>query len=117
MIAVDTNVLIGAIQTFDLQLERLDATRQCQRSGILSRAGRSIRGPLSDAIATLPETPEILPTWRKLVLEHRVAGIQVHDARIVAAMRVHRVNTILSFDLDDFTRYEGIAVVHPTEVK
>jgi predicted nucleic acid-binding protein len=51
------------------------------------------------------------------VLERRVSGIQVHDARIVAAMTVHQVNSILSFDLDDFKRYPGINVVHPTEVK
>jgi predicted nucleic acid-binding protein len=65
----------------------------------------------------VPETPEIFPSWRRLVLEHRVSGIQVHDARIVAAMRVHQVNKILSFDLDDFTRYSGITVVHPAEVR
>lgn len=56
----------------------------------------------------LPETPEILPTWRKLVHDYRVSGIQVHDARIVAAMMVHQVDQILSFDLDDFKRYIGI---------
>jgi predicted nucleic acid-binding protein len=65
----------------------------------------------------LPETPEIFPTWRKLVLDHRVSGIQVHDARIVAAMMVHQVDQILGFDLDDFKRYKGITVVHPMDVK
>jgi len=63
----------------------------------------------------LPETPEIFPAWRRLVIEYRVSGIQVHDARIVAAMSVHEVNRILSFDLDDFTRYRDITVVHPSE--
>jgi predicted nucleic acid-binding protein len=65
----------------------------------------------------VPETPEIFPTWRKLVLAYGVSGIQVHDARIVAAMSVHRVNKILSFDLDDFKRYTSVTVVHPAEVK
>jgi predicted nucleic acid-binding protein len=51
------------------------------------------------------------------VLEHRVSGIQVHDARIVAAMTVHQVNSILTFDLDDFARYSDITVVHPAKVK
>jgi hypothetical protein len=54
---------------------------------------------------------------RNLVLEHRVSGVQVHDTRIVAAMSIHQVSKILSFDLDDFTRYSGITVVHPAEVK
>jgi predicted nucleic acid-binding protein len=47
------------------------------------------------------------------VLQHRVSGIKVHDARIVAAMSVHQVPKILTFDLDDFKRYENITVVHP----
>jgi hypothetical protein len=32
-------------------------------------------------------------------------------------MSVHRVNKILSFDLDDFKRYTSVTVVHPAEVK
>jgi predicted nucleic acid-binding protein len=63
-----------------------------------------------------PETAEIFPTWRRLVLQHRVSGIQVHDARIVAAMTVHQVAKILTFDLDDFKRYENITVIHPTSI-
>jgi predicted nucleic acid-binding protein len=61
----------------------------------------------------LPETLEIFPNWRKLVLQHRVSGIKVHDTRIVAAMSVHHVPKILTFDRDDFNRYESITVVHP----
>jgi predicted nucleic acid-binding protein len=57
------------------------------------------------------------PTWRNLVLDYKVSGIQVHDARIVAAMMVHRVDQILTFDLDDFKRYGGITVIHPADVK
>jgi hypothetical protein len=70
-----------------------------------------------DAFQILPETPEIFSTWRELVLKHRVSGIQVHDARIVAAMRVHRLGRVLTFVVEDFKRYSGIAVVHPAEVR
>jgi predicted nucleic acid-binding protein len=61
----------------------------------------------------LPETSDIFPIWRRLVLEYRVSGIQVHDARIVAAMTAHQVGSILTFDLDDFKRYTAITVIHP----
>jgi len=61
----------------------------------------------------LPDTAEIFPVWHKLVVQHRVSGIQVHDARIVAAMTVHQVKAILTFDLDDFQRYGSIRVIHP----
>jgi predicted nucleic acid-binding protein len=146
MIAVDTNVLVGAIQTFDPQL-RVTARRAvkslyrqgkqllCFPQNLIEFWNASTRpatanglgftpeqaGRYVDRFQTflrlLPETPEIFPTWRRLVLEHRVSGIQVHDARIAAAMTVHQVSTILSFDLGDFKRYTGITVVHPTDVK
>jgi predicted nucleic acid-binding protein len=64
----------------------------------------------------LPERPEIFPAWRRIVSEYRVSGLQVHDARIVAAMKAYQIRTILTFDLSDFKRYAGVTVVHPTEV-
>ena len=60
----------------------------------------------------LPETPQIFPAWKDLVLTHKVSGIQVHDARIVAAMLVHQVNRILTFDVTDFRRYALITTLH-----
>src|SRR5215210_7509356 len=36
-----------------------------------------------------PDTPEIYPAWRELVAAVGVSGVQVHDARLVAVMRVH----------------------------
>src|ERR1700681_173715 len=130
MIAVDTNVLVGAIQTFDLRLRRTArrAVKSLYRQGeqlicfpqnLVEFWNASTRpadgnglgfGPEQAAryvdrfqtlMGLLPETPQIFPPWRRLVLEHRVSGVQVHDARIVAAMPVHQVNTILSFDLAD----------------
>ena len=54
--------------------------------------------------------------WRKLLVSHNVSGIQVHDARLVAAMRVHRVKRILTFNDRDFARYSDIEAVHPRTV-
>ena len=66
----------------------------------------------------LPDSSEIYPQWRRLVVKYRVAGVQVHDARLVAAMIVHNVKHILTFNVTDFTRYanEGIAAVNPAAV-
>lgn len=142
MIAVDTNVLVGAIQTFDphLRITARRAVKSLYRQGeqlvcfpqnlvefwnVSTRPARANGLGLTPEQAAryvdrfqtllqlLPETPEIFIAWRKLVLQHRVSGIQVHDARIVAAMNVHQVNKILTFDLDDFKRYAGITIVHP----
>jgi predicted nucleic acid-binding protein len=64
----------------------------------------------------LPETPAIYPAWENLVLQHRVVGKPSHDARLVAAMQVHGLTAILTFDKSGFTRFPGIEVIHPNEV-
>jgi predicted nucleic acid-binding protein len=61
----------------------------------------------------LPDTPEIYREWRRLVLVHAVSGTKVHDARLVAAMNVHGVKSILTFNTEDFARYTDIRAVHP----
>ena len=50
-------------------------------------------------------------------MDHRVSGVQVHDARLVAAMVSHGVRHILTFNTADFNRYapEGIIAVDPSE--
>ena len=64
----------------------------------------------------LPETPAIYPAWEALVLQHQVMGKPAHDARLVAAMEVHGITAILTFDKAGFSRYPGIEVVHPDEI-
>ena len=52
------------------------------------------------------------------VVEYGVSGVQVHDARLVAAMIFHNVKHILTFNGQDFRRYadEEIVAVNPTAV-
>ena len=54
--------------------------------------------------------------WRKLIVQYEVSGVQVHDTRLVAAMRVHGVKRVLTFNTKDFTRFKGIVAVSPTEI-
>lgn len=65
----------------------------------------------------LPDTPQIYQVWRRLVIEHQVHGVQVHDARLVAVMRAHDISHILTFNGKDFARYsrDGIVAVHPND--
>jgi predicted nucleic acid-binding protein len=63
----------------------------------------------------LPDTPAIFPVWESLVIQYRVYGKPAHDARLVAAMRVHGLTAILTFDRTGFSRYAGIEVVHPAD--
>jgi predicted nucleic acid-binding protein len=64
----------------------------------------------------LPETPAIYPVWESLVIQYRVFGKPAHDARLVAAMKVHGLTAILTFDKTGFSRYAGIEVVHPVAI-
>ena len=60
----------------------------------------------------LPEAP-LLQEWERVVTTYRVSGKNTHDARLVAAMIVHRIGSILTFDVQDFARYTEITVVDP----
>jgi predicted nucleic acid-binding protein len=64
----------------------------------------------------LPDNSAVYSEWRNLVVKYGVIGVQVHDARLAAAMLVHRTQHILTFNVTDFARFGGITPVHPTSV-
>jgi predicted nucleic acid-binding protein len=64
----------------------------------------------------LPDTPAIFHEWKRLVGNHAVSGAQVHDARIVAAMNVHGVDHLITFNDSDFRRYEKVSIFNPREI-
>jgi len=67
----------------------------------------------------LPDTPDIYKEWERLVVQYAVKGKNAHDARVVAAMKVHGVSNLLTFNGRDFARYipqEGITAVAPPDI-
>jgi predicted nucleic acid-binding protein len=70
---------------------------------------------LKRLFSPLPEAA-VFDEWERLVRVHRVSGKNTHDARLVAVMKVHGITSILTFNVQDFTRYRGIAVVHPDKL-
>jgi hypothetical protein len=42
------------------------------------------------------------------VVQYRVSGKPAHDARLVAAMKVHGLTSILTFDSTGFSRYTAL---------
>jgi predicted nucleic acid-binding protein len=64
----------------------------------------------------LLDDPAVHLIWRRLLVDHQVSGVQVHDARLVASMLVHGVQRILTFNTRDFVRYPGIEAVHPKDL-
>jgi len=69
-----------------------------------------------EKLRLLPDNLAIHEEWRRLLVTYSVSGVQVHDARLVAAMRVHGIKHILTFNDRDFTRYADIQAVHPRTV-
>lgn len=95
------------------------ATRPRERNGLGMSAEQAEAelDRLEDWLPLLPDTPEIQGEWRRLVTTHAVVGVRVHDTRLVAAMLVHAVSHLLTFNVNDFQRYPGITVVHPQDVR
>jgi predicted nucleic acid-binding protein len=64
----------------------------------------------------LPDDPAIYPEWERLVVRHDVAGKNVHDARIAAAMAVHGLTTLLTANKQDFKRFANLTIIEPADV-
>ena len=64
----------------------------------------------------LPDSTAVYERWKSLVLSYKVIGVNVFDARLVAAMTAHGVSHILTANVNDFNRYSGITVLAPDEV-
>jgi predicted nucleic acid-binding protein len=68
---------------------------------------------IKDLFPILPEPAAILEQWEYLVTTYEVSGKNTHDARLVAVMKLHGISRILTFNVADFTRFEGIEAVSP----
>ena len=66
----------------------------------------------SPSLAFLTESTEHWAVLRKLLVSGRIAGPQVHDARVAALCQQHGVSELWSADRD-FSRFVGVAVVNP----
>ncbi len=66
----------------------------------------------SPTLVPLAESAMHWPTLRALLAASRVAGAQVHDARVAALCRQHGVRELWSADRD-FGRFAGLTVVNP----
>jgi predicted nucleic acid-binding protein len=90
-------------------------TRPIERNGL----GRDVTETQTEVnrlkvlFPLLLDTEAIYQEWERLVVAYGVKGVNVHDARLVAAMLVHGLTHILTFNISDFARYSEITAVHP----
>jgi predicted nucleic acid-binding protein len=93
------------------------ATRPAQRNGLgltIAEAKTELER-LEGLFLILSDVPEIYPEWKRLILQYGVVGVNVHDARLVASMLVHKLTHILTFNVRDFNRYASeVTPVNPT---
>lgn len=75
-------------------------------------------GLIETTFPVLPDSPAVYPTWRRLVNQFSVSGVQVHDARLAAFMVVNAVPFILTLNSKDFNRYRPARInpVSPDQV-
>jgi predicted nucleic acid-binding protein len=94
------------------------ATRPATQNG-LGLTPAQAQGELARLKALYPlldDTPAVFPQWEQLVAHYQVSGKSAHDARLVAAMMVHGIGRILTFNVGDFRRYHRITVLDPQQV-
>lgn len=93
-------------------------TRPADRNGYgLTPQETDRRARLFEArLRLLPDSLSVHQDWRRLLVAHGVSGVQVHDARLVAAMHVHGLKRILTFNAKDFARFTDIEAQLPKDV-
>ena len=94
------------------------ATRPVESNGLGLSHEEVLRevNSIENLLTLLPDTPAIYATWKQIVQNHRVQGVKVYDARLVAVMTVYGVESVLTFNFADFKRYSNITALHPSSM-
>ena len=96
------NALTRPITRNGFGLTSLEADRQARQ--------------IESTFLLLPDNPAVHEEWRKMLVDLEISGVQVHDARLVAAMRVHGLKRILTLNDRDFRRFFDIKAVLPQDL-
>jgi predicted nucleic acid-binding protein len=94
------------------------STRPKDRNGFglsVAETERSAR-IIERGFTFLADTEAVYREWRRIVVQYGVSGVQVHDARLAAAMYAHGINQILTLNGPDFTRFADIATIDPHHI-
>jgi predicted nucleic acid-binding protein len=84
--------------------------------GLVPSQAERLLAHVENSAFRLPDSDAVYAEWRRLVVAHQVFGKTAHDARLVAAMLVHGIKHILTFNVPDFARYPNIVVLDPISV-
>jgi len=143
-VLVDSNILIRWVQLQDISHPIVDAcltrlvemnatlyytsqnlgefwnvlTRPTERNGYgySPRDADHLAGKIEQSLSLLSDSMHVHREWRQMLVDYGISGVQVHDARLVAAMRVHGVRRILTFNAKDFRRFQDVEAMLPQDV-
>jgi predicted nucleic acid-binding protein len=93
-------------------------TRPANRNGLglsVEEVREDVRF-IQDTMTLLPENEQVLSVWLRLLFDHRVLGVQVHDAHLAAVLEVHSVSNLLTLNGADFKRFPHVVAVHPQDL-
>lgn len=94
----------------------------CTRPTAVNGLGKTAAAAAAELVSLkslflfLDETPAIYGVWERLVATTPIVGKNAHDARLVAAMLVHGLTHLLTFNDRDFRVFPGITAVTPADV-
>jgi predicted nucleic acid-binding protein len=94
------------------------ATRPADRNG-LGMSPEEVRqevGNIEKSLTLLPDVPAIYGAWKQIISEHKVRGVKVYDARLVAIMSIYAVEGVLTFNSVDFERFTKVRAIHPSSL-
>ncbi len=91
------------------------ATRPADKNGLGFSTEQVVRIVVNmiNMFKLLDDPTGIYDKWFNIVKTDKVSGKQAHDARLVAAMAVHRLDAILTQNGKDFKRYQGFRAIDP----
>lgn len=93
-------------------------TRPVARNGLglsVADAEREVRA-IESGMTFLAGGESVYREWRRIIVQHSITGVQVHDARLAAVMYVYGISRVLTLNVADFSRFSGLNALHPSAV-
>jgi predicted nucleic acid-binding protein len=91
------------------------ATRPVANNGLGAEPAATLE-VLKDFMTSFPvigDPSNLFSTWLELVSQTPCRGKVAHDARIIAAMKLHDVKHLMTFNIRDFQRFPDITILDP----
>jgi len=85
------------------------ATRPAENNGLGKPPleANELLEQVREAFSLYEDPPGIVDEWQRLCVAYQIVGKRAHDARLVAYMRGHGIDELLTLNREDFRRFDG----------